>query len=81
MCSSRITRNALCSMSFSAARSSLFVNISWFKAWKLPNKFCSNNKIKKVSYKILNRMYPAKHVLERFKLNISYFCEFCGQEK
>ncbi len=60
--------------------SSLFGNISWVKAWKLPNKFCINNKIKEVSCKILQRMYP-KHVLERFKLNISYTCEFCGQEK
>ncbi len=34
------------------------------------NKFCINNKIKEVSYKILQRIYPAKHVLERFKLNI-----------
>ncbi len=61
--------------------SSLFGNISWVKAWKLPNKFCINNKFKEVSYKILNRIYPAKHVLERFKLSISYTCEFCGQEK
>ncbi len=52
-----------------------------FKAWKLPNKFCINNKIKEVSYKILHRIDPAKHVLERFKLNISYICKFCGQEK
>ncbi len=61
--------------------SSLFGNISCVKAWKLTNKFCINNKIKEVSYKILHRIYPAKHVLERFKLNISYSCEFCGQEK
>ncbi len=42
---------------------------------------CINNKIKEVSYKILHRIDPAKHVLEGFKLNISYTCEFCGQEK
>ncbi len=40
-----------------------------------------NNKVKKVSYKILHRMYPVKHVLERFKLNIDYSCEFCSNEK
>ncbi len=63
-----------------AESSSLFGNISWVKAWKLPNKFFINNKIKEVSYKILHRIYAAaKHVLERFKLNISY--TFCGQEK
>ncbi len=37
--------------------------------------------IKEVSYKILHRMYPVKHVLERFKLNIDYSCEFCSNEK
>ncbi len=42
---------------------------------------CINNKIKEVSYKILHIIYPAKHVLEIFKRNISYTCEFCGQEK
>lgn len=26
-------------------------------------------------------MYPVKHVLERFKLNIDYSCEFCSNEK
>ncbi len=63
----KIIRNALCSVPLPAARffwSSLFA--------KLPNKFCINNKIKEVSYKILHRIYPAKHVLERFKLNISW---------
>ncbi len=72
-CSNMIIRNALCSVSLPTARffwSSLFGNISWVKAWKLTNKFCINNKIKEVSYKILHRIYPAKHVLERFKLNI-----------
>uniref|UniRef100_A0A3B3RJW6 Reverse transcriptase zinc-binding domain-containing protein n=1 Tax=Paramormyrops kingsleyae TaxID=1676925 RepID=A0A3B3RJW6_9TELE len=83
-CSNKIIRNALRSVSLPAARffwSSLFDNISWVKAWNLSNKFCINNKIKEVSYKILHRIYPAKHTLERFKLNISYTCEFCGQEK
>ncbi len=83
-CSNKIIRNALCSVSLPAAKifwSSLFGNISWVKAWKLPNTFCINNKIKEVSYKILHRIYSAKHVLERFKRNISYTCEFCGQEK
>ncbi len=83
-CSIKFIRNALCPVSLPAARffwSSLFGNISWVKAWKLPNKFCINNKIKEVSYKILHRIYAAKRVLERFKLNISYTCEFCGQEK
>jgi len=34
-----------------------------------------------MSYKILYRIYTAKHVLERFNLNISYTCEFCALEK
>ncbi len=52
-----------------------------FKALKLPNKFRIINKIKEVSYKMLHKIYVAKRVLERFKLNISYTCEFFGQEK
>jgi len=42
-CSNKDLRNALCSVSFPAVRffwSALFGNISWVKAWKLPNKFC-----------------------------------------
>jgi len=83
-CSNTMVRKALGSVSFPAARffwSSLFGDISWVKAWQLPNKFCVNNKIKEVSYKILHIIYPGKHVLERFNLNISYTCEFCALEK
>ncbi len=40
-----------------------------------------SEQLKEVSYKICHIIYPAKHVLERFKLNISYTCGFCGQEK
>ncbi len=40
-----------------------------------------NNKVKDVSYKILHIIYPVKHVLECFKLNIEYCCEFCSNEK
>ncbi len=45
------------------------------------DKFFVNNKVKEVSYEILHRIYPVKHVLERFKLNIDYSCEFCSNEK
>ena len=37
--------------------------------------------MKEVSFKILHRIYPVKHVLERFKLNINYSCDFCGLNK
>ncbi len=82
-CSNMILRNAHCSVFLPAAKrnwSSLFGNISWVKTWKMSNKFCINNKIKEVTYKILHRIDLAKHVLERFKINISYSCEFWGQE-
>ncbi len=65
-----------------AIGSSIFGDLDWHKAWRMVNSQSNvNNKVKKVSYKILHRMYPVKHVLERFKLNIDYSCEFCSNEK
>lgn len=57
---------------------SLYGNIHWSKAWSVTDAYCLNNKIKEVTFKILHRIYPAKHVLQRFKLNIDYSCDFCG---
>lgn len=51
------------------------------KAWRITDASCITNKIKEVSFKILHRIDPAKHVLERFKLNINYSCDFCGLHK
>ncbi len=59
----------------------VFGDLDWRKAWRTVDKFFVNNKVKEVSYKILHRIYPVKHVLERFKLNIDYSCEFCRNEK
>ncbi len=50
--------------------SSIFGDLDWRKAWRTVDTFFVNNKVKKVSYKILHRIYPVKHVLERFTLNI-----------
>ena len=48
---------------------------------KFANKYCISNKVKEVSFKMLHIIYPLKHVLERFKLNIDYKCDFCGMEE
>ncbi len=50
--------------------SSIFGDLDWRKAWRTVDQLFVNNKVKEVSYKILHRIYPVKHVLERFKLNI-----------
>ena len=34
--------------------------------------YCISNKVKEVSFKMLHRIYPVKHVLEGFNLNIDY---------
>ena len=48
--------------------------------WLVGEKFCFNNKVKEISFKILHQIYPAKKTLERFKLDIEYVCDFCGLE-
>lgn len=48
-------------------------------ACKVQNKFCINNKMKDVSYKIFIQLSIFWKV--RFKLNISYTSEFCAIEK
>lgn len=60
---------------------SLYGSVNWKKAWNVTNTYCLTNKIKEVTFKILHRIYPAKHVLERFKLNIDFSCVFCGLHK
>ncbi|KAI7791725.1 hypothetical protein IRJ41_005592 [Triplophysa rosa] len=77
-------RNVINTVTYPSARffwSSIFGDLNWRKAWRIVNKFFVNNKVKEVSYKIMHRIYPVKHVLERFKLNIDYSCEFCNKEK
>ena len=44
-------------------------------------KFCFNNKVKEVSFKILHKIYPTQKTLARFKLDIDPLCKFCGNEQ
>ncbi len=55
--------------------------MNWCKAWRTVDKFYINNKVKEVSLKKMHTIYPIKHVLERFKLEIDYSCDFCKGEK
>ncbi len=60
---------------------SVFGYVNWHKAWRTVDKFYINNRVKEVSFKIMHRIYPVKHVLERFKLETDYSCDFCKDEK
>lgn len=71
-CSNKQIRNIVCDTTIPSARlfwSNIYGDIQWGKAWKIANKYCISNKVKEVSFKMLHRIYPVKHVLERFKLN------------
>lgn len=59
----------------------MFRNINWNKAWCISDKYRLNNKVIEVTFKIVHNIYPSKHVLERFQLDIDYSCEFCKIEK
>ncbi len=77
-------RNLVNDVTYPPARffwSSIFGDLNWHKAWRMVDKFFVNNKVKEVSYKTLHIIYPGKHVLECFKLNIDYSYEFCSNEK
>eukprot|EP00063_Salmo_salar_P022364 XP_013997199.1 PREDICTED: vacuolar protein sorting-associated protein 52 homolog isoform X1 [Salmo salar] len=76
-------QDIVCDTTIPSARffwSNICGDIQWGKAWKIVNKYCISNKVKEVSFKMLHGIYPVKHVLERFKLNIDYNCDFCGME-
>ena len=47
----------------------------------LRRKYLSVGIITEVTFKILHGIYPAISVLERFKLEIDYSCDFCSMEK
>uniref|UniRef100_A0A3P9KVS8 Reverse transcriptase zinc-binding domain-containing protein n=1 Tax=Oryzias latipes TaxID=8090 RepID=A0A3P9KVS8_ORYLA len=57
---------------------SKFVDINWTCAWNISNKYCLNNKIKEVSFKILHCIYPTKKTLSRFVVDMDLSCSFCG---
>ncbi len=42
-------------------------NICWNKVWMLPHTYLLTNKVKEISYKIINKFYPAKHYMKKKK--------------
>ncbi|CAJ1073570.1 hypothetical protein H4Q32_018840 [Xyrichtys novacula] len=82
-CSNRLLRSCLQPKTLPRGQTNWSVQlgeINWSNAWLVGEKFCLNNKVKEVSFKILHQIYPAKKTLERFKLDIEYLCDFCGLE-
>ncbi len=43
----------------------LYSEINWKKIWLVVDKFCLNNKVKEVSYKIMHQINPAKKTSQR----------------
>lgn len=56
-------------------------DLNWEKANTIIYKYCINNKIKEVSFKILHQIYPVKDTLRRFKINIEESCVFCQSNR
>lgn len=56
-------------------------NLQWKKTCCTLNKYCINNKVREVSFKVLHRIYTVKEVLERFKPNIDPACVFCNSDR
>lgn len=80
-CSNKYVRNLMQYVTVPPAkffRTLLYGEIVWKKIWLVWDKFCLNNKVKEVSFKIMHQIYPAKKTLERFKIDIEYSCDFCG---
>ncbi len=51
-------------------------NIIWKKVWLIPNNDLITNKVKEVSFKIIDRIYPVKYYLVKFKSDIDFSCSF-----
>ena len=79
-CCNKYIRNLVCASSLPNSRfywASVFEDIDWTIVWKISNKFCITNKVKEVSFKIIHKIYPVTHLLnKRFKLNIDPKCVF-----
>ncbi len=83
-CSNKFIRSLLLKVTVPSAKlfwSALNGDIDWRKTWLVGDKFCLNNKIKEVSFKIMHKIHPAKKTLERFNVDIEYSCAFCGSEE
>lgn len=59
---------------------SVLSNINWENAWMLPYKFCLNNKIKELQFKILHNIYPSNYKISKYVL-IDSKCDMCSKDK
>lgn len=81
-CSNKHIRNSLrvnkvvpaCKAQWNA----IFSNINWQTAWLIPSKYCINNKIKELHWKILHKIYPTNLSISKFK-EINPNCTFCNE--
>ncbi len=83
-CSNKYIRNCMQTTTLPLGQSfwnSFYGEISWQKAWMVGEKFCLNNKVKEVSFKILHKIYPTQKILARFNIDIDLLCKFCGNEE
>ncbi len=53
----------------------LYDNIPWKKVWTLSSKHLITNKVKEVSYKLLNLFYPVKLYMKKMFPDIDSLCE------
>ena len=56
-------------------------SVGWKRIWLIGNKLLLNNKVKEVSFKIVHTIYLATNTLQRFGLDIEYFCTFCNLQE
>ncbi len=78
--SNNYSKNILNNVVYPSVRfvwSSVFGEVNRHKAWRTVDTFYINNKVKEVSFKIMHIIYPVKHLLECFKLEMDYSCDFC----
>ncbi len=54
-------------------------NINWKLVWNINKKYSVTNKIREVSFKIAQRIYPVKKELSRFR-EMDELCVFCKAE-
>lgn len=58
----------------------LFGNINWRLIWTYNNKYCINNKVFEIYFKIIHKIYPTNEFLKRYKNDLSESCTFCKKD-
>lgn len=54
-----------------------FVNfVSWRKVWLLPNQYLISNKVKQISFKLLQRFSPSKCFLKKLNQTLIFLAHF-----